>query len=154
MILLRLIIIFNISMRNIIVYILSAFIIFSCSNDKINNDFAANAHSEISIEGMTCEINCARKIKAELMGMEGVEKVKVNLERKLASIDFDKNAVTNTQFIDRIESINNNQYKAELISETSIEVKNSEQKSTDISPNVSEKNFELPNIIEFFTNLI
>ena len=52
---------------------------------------AANLQTaSFSIEGMTCEIGCAKTIEKELNGLDGVEKATINFEKKSATISFDK----------------------------------------------------------------
>ena len=44
---------------------------------------------EIKIEGMMCE-NCVKHVTKALEGIDGVEKVEVNLENKTALIEMEK----------------------------------------------------------------
>jgi len=52
---------------------------------------AANLQTaNFSIEGMTCEIGCAKTIEKELSGLDGVQKATIDFEKKSATISFDK----------------------------------------------------------------
>lgn len=44
---------------------------------------------DVEIEGMTCEIGCARLIESKLSKAEGVRFVKVDFEKKLGRIEYD-----------------------------------------------------------------
>lgn len=50
--------------------------------------------ASFTIEGMTCAIGCARTIEEELNGLDGVKTAKVDFEKKLATISFDKTILT------------------------------------------------------------
>lgn len=46
--------------------------------------------ASFSIEGMTCAIGCAKTIEKELNGLDGVQNVTVDFEKKSATVSFDK----------------------------------------------------------------
>jgi Cu+-exporting ATPase len=46
--------------------------------------------ANFKIDGMTCEIGCAKLIEGKLAAAEGVEEAKVDFETKTAIIKFDK----------------------------------------------------------------
>ena len=46
--------------------------------------------ANMSIEGMTCEVGCAKLIEGKLIGATGVTEAKVDFETKVATITFDK----------------------------------------------------------------
>ena len=48
----------------------------------------------MSIEGMTCEIGCAKLIEGKLTGANGVTEAKVDFESKIATVTFDKTQQT------------------------------------------------------------
>ncbi len=47
--------------------------------------------ASFTIDGMTCEIGCAKTIESKLSDLEGVEDAKVNFEEKKATVIFDAN---------------------------------------------------------------
>lgn len=52
---------------------------------------AENLETEsMSIEGMTCEVGCAKLIEGKLIGTAGVTEAKVDFETKTATVTFDK----------------------------------------------------------------
>lgn len=60
---------------------------------------------EVEIEGMTCEIGCARLIQSKLYKTEGVKFAKVSFEEKNGIITFDSNQITNEDITNVIEKI-------------------------------------------------
>jgi len=50
--------------------------------------------AEFSIEGMTCEIGCAKSIEKKMAKMEGVKFAKVDFNKKLAMVEYDQAKVT------------------------------------------------------------
>lgn len=52
------------------------------------------AKAEFGIEGMTCEIGCARTIQKKIAKMDGVKFVKVDFNKKLAMVEYDPAKVT------------------------------------------------------------
>ena len=63
---------------------------------------AANLQTaNFSIEGMTCEIGCAKTIEKELSGLDGVQKATIDFEKKSATISFDK-TILKTENISKV----------------------------------------------------
>lgn len=46
--------------------------------------------ASFTIEGMTCAMGCAKTIEDELSNLDGVESAKVDFDKKLATVSFDK----------------------------------------------------------------
>lgn len=59
-------------------------------------DDAILAKAEFNIEGMTCEIGCAKTIEKKLAKMDGVKSAKVDFDKKLAMVEYDEAKVTPT----------------------------------------------------------
>lgn len=56
---------------------------------------AANLQTaSFKIEGMTCAIGCAKTIQEELTALDGVQTAKVDFDKKLATVTFDKTVQT------------------------------------------------------------
>lgn len=56
---------------------------------------AANLQTaSFKIEGMTCAIGCAKTIQEELTALDGVQEAKVDFDKKLATVTFDKTVQT------------------------------------------------------------
>lgn len=63
-------------------------------NAQTENVIPADAKLEtasLAIEGMTCEIGCAKTIEDKLAHTNGVKEAKVDFEGKLATVTFDAN---------------------------------------------------------------
>lgn len=46
--------------------------------------------ASFTIEGMTCEVGCAKTIESKLARTDGVSEAKVDFETKIATVKFDK----------------------------------------------------------------
>ncbi|MBE0390759.1 Cu+-exporting ATPase [Flavobacterium sp. 7E] len=59
---------------------------------KVKKEIAAEnvQTASFSIEGMTCEVGCAKTIQQELTDLEGVQTATVDFDKKLATVTFDK----------------------------------------------------------------
>jgi len=73
------------------------------STPKVKKEIAAAnlQTASFSIEGMTCEIGCAKTIEKELNGLDGVQKATINFEKKSARISFDK-TILKTENISKV----------------------------------------------------
>jgi Cu+-exporting ATPase len=60
---------------------------------------------EVDIEGMTCEIGCARTIQSKLSKLEGVTIAKVDFESKKGQFTFDAQKVSKNDIINKINGI-------------------------------------------------
>ncbi len=99
------------SLKNILAVTLLTLAIVSCKNEvqpevktietgiaiakteKALNLDATFIKSEFTINGMTCEIGCARTIEKKIARMDGVKSAKVDFERKLAMVEYDEAVV-------------------------------------------------------------
>lgn len=55
---------------------------------------ATYAKAEFKIEGMTCEMGCAKTIEKKIAKMEGVKSAKVDFKKELAMVEYDQAKVT------------------------------------------------------------
>ncbi|MFY0713381.1 heavy-metal-associated domain-containing protein [Seonamhaeicola sp. NFXS20] len=55
---------------------------------------ASYAKAEFTIDGMTCEIGCAKTIEKKIAKMEGVKFAKVDFDKKLAMVEYNEAKVT------------------------------------------------------------
>ena len=46
--------------------------------------------ANLTIDGMTCAVGCAKTIESKLAGTDGVSEAKVDFETKIATVKFDK----------------------------------------------------------------
>lgn len=58
--------------------------------EKVLNPDANFIKTEFTIEGMTCEIGCARTIQKKIARMDGVKSAEVDFDRKLAMVEYDE----------------------------------------------------------------
>ncbi len=58
---------------------------------KTISAFAKLATTSFKIEGMTCEVGCAKTIEKELNKTSGVKTATVNFETKTAKVEYDSN---------------------------------------------------------------
>jgi len=108
-------------MRKIIklsTFVFSILVFISCEKkvDKVSVEAKNNEKYELSadadlkkvslnIEGMTCEIGCARMIQSKLSKTEGVKFAKVNFEKKNGIVEYDANKVSEKQIVSAVEQI-------------------------------------------------
>lgn len=60
---------------------------------------------EVGIEGMTCQIGCAKTIESKLSKLEGVSSVAVSFEDKLGKIVYDENKISKEEISKEITAI-------------------------------------------------
>ena len=60
---------------------------------------------EVEIEGMTCEIGCARTIQSKLSKLDGVTFAKVDFESKKGQFTYDANKVSKNEIVKKIDGI-------------------------------------------------
>ena len=69
-------------------------------------ELVANYKSiEVVIEGMSCEIGCAKLIESKLAKTEGVQYSKVDFESKTGQFTFDTNVLSNEAISKKIAGI-------------------------------------------------
>ncbi|WP_298287849.1 heavy metal-associated domain-containing protein [uncultured Lutibacter sp.] len=102
-------------MKKLIVILFVVFT-FSCNETKKETttnevhiekpEVAANYKSiVVDIEGMTCEIGCAKTIESKLSKFEGVTYSKVNFETKKGQFTFDANKTDKEAIVAKITGI-------------------------------------------------
>ena len=68
--------------------------------EKILNLNANFIKSEFTIDGMTCEIGCAKLIEKNINKMNGVKLAKVDFNNKLAMVEYDETMVNHDLLTD------------------------------------------------------
>ena len=66
---------------------------------------AIYAKAEFGIEGMTCEMGCAKMIEKKIAKMEGVKSAKVDFDKRLAMVEYDNAKVTPISLEDAVASV-------------------------------------------------
>jgi len=103
-------------MKNSFLILIISLILISCNETKKENtvkqsdtkleEIAANYKSiEVDIEGMTCEIGCARTIQSKLSKVKGITYSKVDFESKKGIFTFDSNKLNENDIINKIDGI-------------------------------------------------
>lgn len=125
-------------------------------NTNVNSGILANTTATFGIEGMTCAHGCAATIEKKLAELSGVKSAVVDFDTKIATINYNSNDVDDAEMVNLVETMSNNQYKvADLKIETKEEKHTTEHSGSEETGNIlSVPSFEMPNIIEFFTNII
>lgn len=63
------------------------------------------AYIEMEIEGMTCEIGCAKIIESKVSKLEGVQFSKVSFENKKGIFSFDEHRISKEDILAKINGI-------------------------------------------------
>ena len=102
-------------LKNVFTFLI-VFLMISC-NTSINNKETKITKNqevvsvedikniEVDIEGMTCEIGCARLIQSKLYKTDGVTFADISFENKLGKISFDVNMVSVDEIKEEIQKI-------------------------------------------------
>lgn len=103
-------------MKKLTLLFLSIFFLISCNEAKKEaspenqkekkEDIVANYKSvEVDIEGMTCEIGCARTIESKLSKVDGISYSKVSFEDKKGQFTYDANKLSKDDIANKIGEI-------------------------------------------------
>ena len=100
------------TLKNILAILVLTIALVSCKNEaqpevktvatetsEVKSELDPNAtyaKAEFTIEGMTCEIGCAKTIEKKIAKMDGVKSAKVDFDKKLAMVEYDEGRVTTT----------------------------------------------------------
>jgi len=63
------------------------------------------AHIEMDIEGMTCEIGCAKIIASKVSKLQGVQFSNVSFENKKGVFSYDENSISKADIVAKINGI-------------------------------------------------
>ena len=95
--------------KSILSIAVTSLLFISCkeatTDSSADNQISSSAKKEIvaavkpetatfHIEGMSCAIGCAKTIQEELTALDGVQTAKVDFDKKLATVTFDKTVQT------------------------------------------------------------
>jgi len=95
------------TLKNILALVMVMALMVSCKNEttpevktvdaniavkteKVLNPDANFIKSEFTIDGMTCEIGCAKLIEKNINKMDGVKSAKVDFNNKIAMVEYDE----------------------------------------------------------------
>ena len=103
-------------MKNVLLYSIFLILLTSCEEGKkdaseiskteATEEIAANYQTiEVEIDGMTCEIGCARTIESKISKTKGVIYSKVDFESKKGIFTYDLNIISSEIITKKIEGI-------------------------------------------------
>jgi len=74
--------------------------------DENSQKIAANFKKvSLEIDGMTCEIGCARTIQSKLSKANGVKLAEVDFDNRTGIVEFDTNQISEIQIVKIVEQI-------------------------------------------------
>lgn len=94
------------------------FVISSCAESTAMSDSNTDlttqlAHTSVTIDGMICEMGCARAMEVELKNVEGVVNAIVDYESSVASIEYNSASTSQASLVGFINSYKDGIYSAE-----------------------------------------
>lgn len=101
-------------MKRLITLFLCSLILLSCGETKSKKETLSETptkqevalkHLEVDIEGMTCEIGCARLIQSKISKVDGVTYTKVSFEEGKGQFTYDSNKISPEDIRIHIEKI-------------------------------------------------
>jgi hypothetical protein len=117
----------------------------------------SNETMVVEVEGMVCAMGCGGSIRKELKNTGAVSRVEVDFvegnKTQTLKISFDNKLISQSSIVSKIQKLNKGQFSVNVIGSSYIDSK--ETKSEEASKvNVSESNFELPNLLEILSSLV
>lgn len=102
--------------RKFLFIALTGMVLISCNEAKTTATTATEASSDtelavnlktvsIDIEGMTCEIGCAKTIESKLSKTEGVTMASINFDKRQGIVEFDANKIDAKKITAVVEKI-------------------------------------------------
>jgi mercuric ion binding protein len=89
-----------------VVILLFITLIFSSCKEKVEQSTEVDLKKvALNIEGMTCEIGCARTIESKLSKTEGVSFAKVSFDKKKGIVEYNANIVSEKEIVNVVEQI-------------------------------------------------
>ena len=112
---------FNQSYLIITVFVITIFVA-ACSNEKTVENAPVisertiegdedKTSALIQLEGMSCEVGCAKYIQNKLAKLDGVTESDVLFEEKTARISYDPAKISVNEIVTQIHELNDGQYK-------------------------------------------
>lgn len=153
-------------MKKLILLTLSMSVLFFACSDKSESDDVTNAVAEFEVEGMVCEMGCGATLRKGLYETGFISEVKVDYDEENPSnaikVYFDNKNITTDKMEEIIESLNENQFKANLISveelsssdQKKYREKHSESSAKPSGVKASTQTFSIPNLTELLNSLI
>jgi Cu+-exporting ATPase len=165
-------------MKNLFILTIIVTLLFSCNNETVKNSDKTNAMvdvpvtideikvgdvddvktvAELEIEGMTCEIGCAKTIKKTVSDLDGVKMAQVKFDADnpidFAIVTYDPQKINEYEMAAAVHQLAGGQYKVKSIivkkyvyseSLEEEEIENNKTSMVDVK-------FSFPNILNIFT---
>jgi periplasmic mercuric ion binding protein len=71
----------------------------------VSKEVAKAETASFNIEGMTCEMGCAKTIETKLAGLDGVQKATVDFDKKTATIEYDAAVQSPEKLVETVEAV-------------------------------------------------
>ena len=150
-------------MRHILVLFIVAGFLFACNEEPKTP--VADKKVEFSVQGMVCEMGCGASLRKGLLATGAVTQVDVSYEEEAPSnaivVYFDSELTDVEKLLNAILELNDGQFNAEFLNESSIETaklkidKESESNfSKDQFLKVKESQWSFPNLTQLINQLI
>lgn len=126
--------------------------------------YYANSEADLTIEGMSCEINCVNTVKKALGKVEGVTHVAIDFDTErnedFCKVEFDEQMLNVQNLQSIIESVNDGAYKVTQSESKKLETEDEKESAFNFdSPssndriNTTSSSFSLPSILDFVVAL-
>jgi len=148
---------FDLKLKNMkaiksLVLIFSIVVFNSCQDATGNENVMANESVEMSVEGMVCAVGCAKHIEKEMAGLPGITNSEVDFEKGVAVFKFDNKKLSVYDIENKIEKMNEGQYKVEILETEKIEDLESSTSKSDKNVSTARPDFKFPNLFTYFMN--
>ncbi len=92
--------------RSILMIAFSVVLFLACNEVKNEKELAVNIKKiSLNIEGMTCEIGCAKTIEAKLSKTEGIHIVSISFDDKKGIVEYDANKTNERKIVAVVQEI-------------------------------------------------
>ena len=110
------------TLRTYLFSLFAAGLMMACSGDVNTSTSqevteAGPVKTNLEIKGMVCAMGCAKSIEAKLNETEGVLACSVNFGKEEAEIEFDPNAISQSEVIALVEEMHEGQFDVVEVNE-------------------------------------
>lgn len=110
----------------------------------------------LNIEGMSCEVGCAKFIQSKLSKLDGVKDASIDFEDKIATVNYDKSKISEEKLFNTISELKNGTYKVTAIEVQEISA-NNPSGSTENTEKITVKQLKpivFPDVLGLFKKFI
>lgn len=133
------------------------------SSVSVSGDKSQIAKASLAIEGMTCEMGCAKMIEKKLAKLDGMEEAKVNFDEHTAYITYNSSKINENLLRETIESLHGgDSYKLNELKVLSNNTTEEKSTSTNVNtgslvkddPQMKSRTISFPNIFGLLERFI